>query len=210
MTREQIDNIIAAGGVNPNRDTLYRVGSADPSGFYTQSQMNNEMSGTDANAIYQATHDQRQTNTWNDTDPRLVNRVLGDLGVITGGNANDATFTGFGPNAGVIPNPYDYEMAARFARDNGLGGQIWNNYLREQGFAPDTGRQVPDEIDRVSDAYVTGADARWVPGYDEFMPQGVGTMEGIPEELISPETRKATYAQILQRLIEQGYNPQQM
>ena len=53
---------IAEGSIDPNRDTVYRVGADDPYGYYSQAQLNNNMSGNDANAIYQATHEQR--NPW--------------------------------------------------------------------------------------------------------------------------------------------------
>jgi hypothetical protein len=47
---------IAEGSIDPNIDTVYRVGADDPYGYYSQAQLNNNMSGNDANAIYQATH----------------------------------------------------------------------------------------------------------------------------------------------------------
>lgn len=59
------------GSVDPNRDTVYRVGADDPSGYYTQSQLNNNMSGTDANAIYYATHNQSSPWTYSSPGERL-------------------------------------------------------------------------------------------------------------------------------------------
>ncbi len=54
--------MIAPNSVDWMKDTIYRVGGYNPEGFYNQNQLNNNMSGNDANAIYYATHDQRFTN----------------------------------------------------------------------------------------------------------------------------------------------------
>lgn len=57
---------VTPGTINFIKDTLYRIGAMNPEGFYSQDQLNNNMSGNDANAIYYATHDQR----YNPNDPR--------------------------------------------------------------------------------------------------------------------------------------------
>ena len=56
---------VTPGTIDFIRDTLYRIGAMNPEGFYSQDQLNNNMSGNDANAIYYATHDQR----YNPNDP---------------------------------------------------------------------------------------------------------------------------------------------
>lgn len=60
---------IRPGSIDPDIDTIYRVGGSDPytsEGYFTQSQLNNAMSGPDANAIYAATHDQQQIADYNE------------------------------------------------------------------------------------------------------------------------------------------------
>lgn len=155
MTREQVDAIISSGGVNPNRDTVYRVGSADPTGFFTQSQLNNAMSGNDANAIYQATHRQNANWTYNDRNPNHVN-PWGE-------------------------NPQDY-----------------NDRLRQEGYLPNTGRQLSMPV-YGDGAYVAGADAWSNPIYDELLPAGAGSPQGIPNELLSPSDQ--TYADVIRAML---------
>jgi hypothetical protein len=67
---------IAPGSIDPDIDTVYRVGADDPSGYYSQSQLNNAMSGPDANAIYAATHNQQDIADYNDP---YWQEYLGDL-----------------------------------------------------------------------------------------------------------------------------------
>lgn len=51
--------MVQPGTIDYRDQTLYRIGGMNPAGFYSQDQLNNNMSGNDANAIYYATHDQR-------------------------------------------------------------------------------------------------------------------------------------------------------
>jgi hypothetical protein len=67
---------IAPGSIDPDVDTVYRVGADDPYGYYSQSQLNNAMSGPDANAIYAATHNQQDIADYNDP---YWQEYLGDL-----------------------------------------------------------------------------------------------------------------------------------
>lgn len=55
--------------VNANRDTVYVMGDPRNSDSFTQSQLNNNMSGTDANAIYAATHNPYDRGTYTDPNP---------------------------------------------------------------------------------------------------------------------------------------------
>lgn len=55
--------------VNANRDTVYVMGDPRSSDSFTQSQLNNNMSGTDANAIYAATHNPYDRGTYIDPNP---------------------------------------------------------------------------------------------------------------------------------------------
>ena len=115
------------------KDTAYVVGGSKKTPYvtagdnpiyepqvYSQSQLNNNMSGTDANAIYQATHNQ----AYNANDPGTM---LYNLGLIQSGltpyrgqqvpdeSANYSYTTGdggayvTGNGAFVVPNTYDYE-----------------------------------------------------------------------------------------------------
>lgn len=115
------------------KDTAYVVGggasvpnAVDGNGnpvynpqVYTQSQLNNNMSGTDANAIYAATHDQ----SYNPNTPGMMLYQLGLAqsgltpyrgqqvpddsapGYLTGGGGAYVT----GAGAFTMPNSYDYE-----------------------------------------------------------------------------------------------------
>lgn len=131
MTREQVDAIIANGGVDTSRDTLYRIGSADPTGFFTQSQLNNAMSGTDANAIYQATHDQRRVGMI----PQDLNDLLRSEGLaiktdrqpVGSAYGNAAYVTG--ADAGVHP-VYDEMMEAGAGSPAGIPRELLNNHDR--------------------------------------------------------------------------------
>lgn len=116
------------------KDTAYVVGggarvpnAVDGNGnavynpqVYSQSQLNNNMSGTDANAIYAATHNQ----AYNGSDPGTMLYNLGLIqsgltpyrgqqvpddsapGYLTGGGGSYVT----GAGAFTMPNSYDYEQ----------------------------------------------------------------------------------------------------
>ena len=86
---------------------------------YSQSQLNNNMSGTDANAIYAATHDQ----SYNPNDPGIqaYQAALAQAGLTpyTGQQVPDDYAPGYttggggayvtGAGAFTMPNTYDYE-----------------------------------------------------------------------------------------------------
>ena len=122
--------------IDYGRDTAYVVGGGERSPYntidgnpvyapqvYSQSQLNNNMSGTDANAIYQATHDQ----SYNANDPGMM---LYNLGLIQAGltpyrgqqtpddDANYSYNTGAGGSyvtgagAFTAPSNYDYRVVA--------------------------------------------------------------------------------------------------
>jgi hypothetical protein len=67
---------IAPGSIDPDVDTVYRAGADDPSGYYSQAQLNNAMSGPDANAIFAATHNQQDIADYNEP---YWQEYLGDL-----------------------------------------------------------------------------------------------------------------------------------
>lgn len=140
----QSDRTIAPHSINIDRDTVYRVGGADPYGagnYYSQDQLNNNMSGPDANAIQYATNNQRY---------------------------------------GVNPD---------FA-----------NYLRDEGLKVNFGAQSANPIVG-QDAYVAGAGAYLHPWYDEALPMGVGSAQGIPRELLDQESVKRKYAETLMNML---------
>lgn len=144
---------IAPGSIDPSRDTVYRVGADDPYGYFSQSQLNNNMSGPDANAIYQATHDQRGYWTYGDRNPR---HNVSDMLDVNGNRA--------------IP---EYDTP-----------QQYNDWLREEGYLPNTGRQLSMPV-YGDGAYVSGADAWSNANYDDVLPAGVGSVQGIPREYLS-------------------------
>lgn len=116
--------------VQPNsidwmKDTVYRVGEYGPEGFYTQSQLNNNMSGNDANAIYQATHYQDFSNSGPEAERnryrvengykyyngnKEASPVWGDQAYVTGAGAtfepwyDDAIPAGWGSPGGIPDN----------------------------------------------------------------------------------------------------------
>ena len=113
---------ITPGTIDFIRDTLYRIGAMNPEGFYSQDQLNNNMSGNDANAIYYATHDQRYPGNprWQDRNERLVaegykpytgqqeaSPVWGQDAYVTGADAASEPFydeaipQGFGSPGGI-------------------------------------------------------------------------------------------------------------
>lgn len=174
------DRTVEPGSIDPNRDTVYRVGGSDPyeaGNYYSQSQLNNTMSGNDANAIYYATHDQRGRRTYNDPDVALKAEALDIMG---------------SPINGILP----------FAPDNMTGGEALQEAYRARGLKPYTGQQMYP----FSDAYVAGADAPGYPlspvGRSDVLPQGLGSYEGIPDELMAPGTKKKLYQMYLQQFLE--------
>lgn len=113
---------ITPGTIDFIRDTLYRIGAMNPEGFYSQDQLNNNMSGNDANAIYYATHDQRYPGNemWKARNERLVpegykpytgqqeaSPVWGQDAYVTGADAASEPFydeaipQGFGSPGGI-------------------------------------------------------------------------------------------------------------
>lgn len=138
------------GSVNPNRDTVYRVGAeSDPLGYFTQDMLNNAMSGPEANAIYQATHRQNDARNY---------RYMPDL----------------------------------------------MNQFREEGLKPGTTQQYAQPIGGY-DAYVAGADALLTPGFDELLPAGQGSTEGIPQWMLDEAGKRQAYSELLAALVGGGY-----
>ena len=208
MTREQIDQIIAQGGINPQRDTVYRVGSDSPEGYFTQSQLNNAMSGTDANAIFQATHDQSLDRTVNDRSRQAAER---EYDWYSGAHDPDKNImlnmeqNRFGSEYGLVPN--NKLTLADFLRMG--GGNAYNNRMRNEGYKPYTGQQYlsyETDMDNPG-AYVTGADAWMAPEMDETLLQGLGSSQGIPQEYLNKDATRQLYADTLRRMWEEkGYN----
>lgn len=199
--------------VDPNKDTVYRVGEYAPRGFYSQSQLNNNMSGTDANAIYQATHDQRMRNTWSDPNPALVDQANVILNQMYGPTIEakpasisdefaDYLFSGElapvteKPSApGTLPDMlYTYDTP---------GGQAFNTMLRNNGYKVNTGRQYY-KPDGSEGAYVAGADALTFPESDLRLYEGYGTGQGIPEVLLDMNAMSNVYSRLLQNYIDRN------
>ena len=196
---------VAPGSVDFLRDTVYRVGSEDPSGFFTQSQLNNNMSGNDANAIYAATHSQSPAGTYNDSNYD-ISHVLDEnryypKQVFDPYNW-DSFHNQFNDDAVYDPSNWAYTYGERFLSP----GAARQAYLRDQGLKVDTGRQVPGG----SNAYVTGADGYYYPdGGIDVLPGGVGSFEGIPKELLkNTDPVGDLYAAMLQAMMSQGKNPE--
>ena len=175
------DRTIAPGSIDPMIDTVYRVGGADPYGpgnYYSQSQLNNNMSGNDANAIYYATHDQTMRDTYNDQNEALKDVALNVLQAW----------------GGQLP----------YAPDDVTGGQALNQAYRLLSRKPYTGQQLNQE------AYVTGADAHSYPenpyGARYILPEGLGSYEGIPDELMEPNAKRNLYNMYLQRFLDENPN----
>lgn len=113
---------ITPGTIDFMKDILYRIGGMNPEGFYSQDQLNNNMSGNDANAIYYATHDQRfpGNSRWQARNERFVpegykpytgqqeaSPVWGQDAYVTGAGAafepyyDEALQQGFGSPGGI-------------------------------------------------------------------------------------------------------------
>lgn len=180
------DRTIAPGSIDPMIDTVYRVGGADPYGpgnYYSQSQLNNNMSGNDANAIYYATHDQKMDETWNDypSDPDENARLIAKANEML---ANYQIYNQ------VFPNDYP-------------GGQALNEVYRRIGLKPNTARQEAGGVNDYN-AYVTGADGLVAPDQAHVLTQGLGSFLGIPDELLQPGAKQNLYAQMVQRMIDEN------
>lgn len=151
--------------IDYDKDTVYVVGndaSAPVGGvrnmdgsqyyapqYYTQSQLNNNMSGTDANAIYQATHDPNYAAQYNQPD---MQNYLADLAAMNltpyrgqyDENYNPSTYV-TGAAGFMVPNPYrsdapesfDQVLPANHGSPAGMGGLgIPNtNYPAEEGLS---------------------------------------------------------------------------
>lgn len=136
--------------IDYDKDTVYVVGndaSAPVKGvqnmdgsqyyapqYYTQSELNNNMSGTDANAIYQATHDPNYAAQYN--QPYMQN-YLADLDRMNlkpyrgqyDENYNPGTYV-TGAAGFMVPNPYrsdapesfDQVLPANHGSPAGMGG----------------------------------------------------------------------------------------
>ena len=113
--------MVQPGTIDYMTDILYRIGGMNPEGFYSQDQLNNNMSGNDANAIYYATHDQgfnpeqwESRNRWANaagykpyTGTQEASPVWGDGAYVTGAGAafepvyDEALRQGFGSPGGI-------------------------------------------------------------------------------------------------------------
>lgn len=159
---------IAPGSIDPNRDTVYRVGGADPYGegnYYSQSQLNNAMSGNDANAIYYATH--RQDYPWG------YGNYNGYVDRFTGENPQEFNdwlrSEGYGPATGV-QSPAGYMGDVAYV--TGAGAELsprWDDSLQAGVGSPEGipreylstfGKHMDDRIDRNSDWYRDYKDRR--------------------------------------------------
>ena len=147
--------------VNANRDTVYVMGDPRKSDSFTQSTLNNNMSGTDANAIYAATHNPYDRGTY------------------------------------IDPNPI-----GEFAN-----GAQYNDWLRGQGLKPYTGEMGATSMEQGDlypyAAYVTGAGARLNPNYDEVLPMGLGSSQGMAYDWLqgSGQNGYNEYATILSQIL---------
>lgn len=211
--------VIERGSIEPNRDTVYRVGEYAPRGFYSQSQLNNNMSGTDANAIYQATHDQRMRGSWNDPDRDLYYKAndmlteqMGRPLIYKYGNELRLTpmdssneFDQYLNNNPFSPEDYmpEAEYNDLFFRYDTPGGQAINEAYRMIGQKPDTARQEWTPENKY-DAYVTGADSTQLPNTAERLYEGVGSFYGIPEKLLANDARQNVYSELFQKWLEEN------
>jgi hypothetical protein len=82
---------------------------------------------------------------------------------------------------------------------DGRNPQQYNDWLREQGYLPNTGRQLAMPV-YGDGAYVAGADAWSNPVYDELLPAGTGSPIGIPNELLNNYDK--AYADTLRKLMD--------
>ena len=120
--------------IDYDRDTVYVTGNdaSAPVGnvrnmdgsqyyapqYFTQSQLNNNMSGTDANAIYQATHDPNYAAQYNQP---YMQRYLADLAAMNltpyrgqyDENNNPGTYV-TGAAGFMVPNPYRSDAPESF------------------------------------------------------------------------------------------------
>ena len=177
------------------------------------------MSGTDANAIYQATHDQRMNRTWNDIDGNLLieaNDMLTNLWgkpliyrYDTGDEQKDQTDiipveeiyndNLFYPDEYVDEGAYDN----LYFKPQTFGGQALNEAYRLLGQKPETARQEWTPGNKY-DAYVAGADSTIIPGQVERLWEGIGSFAGIPDKLLIPGAKPNMYSRILEKWLEEN------
>lgn len=120
--------------VDYNKDTVYVVGNDASSPvkgvsnmdgsqyyqpqYYTQSQLNNNMSGTDANAIYQATHDPNFAAQYSQPYMQQYEADLARMGLqpYTGQQRPDMNPNTYVTGAGafMVPNPYRSDVPESF------------------------------------------------------------------------------------------------
>ena len=233
------DQIIPAGSIDPLRDTVYKVGGSNPYGpgnYYSQSQLNNNMSGNDANAIYYATHDQRMKDTVRD-NPDIFSassqankdyKAKRILDMLTEANDTLVDYYGYPGGAMDIPANKEYYPLSKEPEHN--DGLYWaddyagSNFMYDMMYTLDDFPGVSlNEADRLTghkphtaqqypqsgdhNAYVTGADAVYYPNTFDRLDEGMGTTQGIPDVLLDKEAMRNMYAEILRRALEdKGYS----
>lgn len=131
------------------KDTIYRVGGYSPEGFYNQNQLNNNMSGNDANAIWYATHEQNFSNAGPEGDrnlDRMANgykywngaqqpsAVWGDGAYVTGNGAvfepwyDDSMRQGIGSPGGIPDELISEDAKRRYA---GILASLYDGHRTE-------------------------------------------------------------------------------
>ena len=205
---------IERGSIDPDIDTVYRVGTDTPQGYYSQSQLNNNMSGPDANAIYQATHDQRMRETWNDNNPNYVSQINDLLGRELGRPLviEYPDFGLFDRNTPVEelfndelydPDKYSSYIGYndRYFPENTPGGEALNEGYRMLGQKPNTSRQELTPEGNYG-AYVTGADSIRIPGSAQRLREGIGSFEGILDYFLAPGSKQNMYSELIEDLMK--------